>query len=114
VIDGLSDHDGKLVVIKNIVSNYFIIIARNKLDLQTMTLLKNLKHSRCIEEVVWLGQILPPASAFLQCFQHSSLLCFFLPPQLTTDLLLLTVTLVNDRPVLSSERAPHINKPATV
>jgi hypothetical protein len=33
---------------------------------------------------------------------------------LTTDLLLLAVTLANDRPVLSSERAPHINKPATV
>jgi hypothetical protein len=31
-----------------------------------------------------------------------------------TDLLLLTVILANDRPVLSSERAPHINKPATV
>jgi hypothetical protein len=33
---------------------------------------------------------------------------------LTTDLLVLTVTLANDRPILSSERAPHINKPATV
>jgi hypothetical protein len=33
---------------------------------------------------------------------------------LTTDLILLTVTLANDRPVLSLERAPHINKPATV
>jgi hypothetical protein len=32
---------------------------------------------------------------------------------LTTDLLLLTVALANDRPVLLSERAPHINKPAT-
>jgi hypothetical protein len=32
---------------------------------------------------------------------------------LTTDLLLLTVTLANDRPVLSSERAPHIKKPVT-
>jgi hypothetical protein len=31
-----------------------------------------------------------------------------------TDLLLLTVTLANDRPVLSSERALHINKPVTV
>jgi hypothetical protein len=33
---------------------------------------------------------------------------------LTTDLLLLRVALANDRPVLSSERAPHINKPSTV
>jgi hypothetical protein len=33
---------------------------------------------------------------------------------LTWDLLLLTVTLANDRPVLSSERVPHISKPATV
>jgi hypothetical protein len=33
---------------------------------------------------------------------------------LTRDLLLLTVTLANDRPLLSSERAPHINKPATI
>jgi hypothetical protein len=33
---------------------------------------------------------------------------------LTTDLLLLTLTLANDRPILSSGRTPHINKPATV
>jgi hypothetical protein len=33
---------------------------------------------------------------------------------LTTDLLLLIVTLVNDRAVLISETAPYINKPATV
>jgi hypothetical protein len=28
---------------------------------------------------------------------------------LTTDLLMLTVTMTKDRPVFSSERAPHIN-----
>jgi hypothetical protein len=33
---------------------------------------------------------------------------------LTADLLLLTVTLANNRPVLTSERVPHINKPVTV
>jgi hypothetical protein len=33
---------------------------------------------------------------------------------MTTDLLMLTVTLANDRFVLASERAPHIKKPATV
>jgi hypothetical protein len=33
---------------------------------------------------------------------------------LTTDLLLLTVTLANDRPVLSSERTPHIDRAVTV
>jgi hypothetical protein len=33
---------------------------------------------------------------------------------LITDLILLTVTLANDRPVLSSEKEPHINKLATV
>jgi hypothetical protein len=32
---------------------------------------------------------------------------------LTTGLLLLTVTLTNDTSALSSERASHINKPAT-
>jgi hypothetical protein len=32
---------------------------------------------------------------------------------MTTDVLLLTVTL-NERPILSSEREPHINKPTTV
>jgi hypothetical protein len=33
---------------------------------------------------------------------------------LKTDLLLLTVTLESDKPVLSSEAAPHINKPAGI
>jgi hypothetical protein len=33
---------------------------------------------------------------------------------LTTDLLLLTVTLTNDRPVLPSERVRHMNKTVTV
>jgi hypothetical protein len=33
---------------------------------------------------------------------------------LTTDLLLLTVTLTNNRPVHSSERALHINRRVTV
>jgi hypothetical protein len=33
---------------------------------------------------------------------------------LTTDLLLLTVTLTNDRPILSSERATHKDKTVTV
>jgi hypothetical protein len=33
---------------------------------------------------------------------------------LTTDLLLQNVTLKNDRPVLSSERAPHIHRAVTV
>jgi hypothetical protein len=33
---------------------------------------------------------------------------------LTTDLLLLTVTLPNDRPVFSSERAPHVDRIVTV
>jgi hypothetical protein len=33
---------------------------------------------------------------------------------MTTDLLRLSVTLANDRPVLSSEGIPHLNKLATV
>jgi hypothetical protein len=33
---------------------------------------------------------------------------------LTTEILLLTMTLTNDRHVLSSERAPHKNKTVTV
>jgi hypothetical protein len=33
---------------------------------------------------------------------------------LTTDLLLLTVTLTNDTPDLSSERAPHMERTVTV
>jgi hypothetical protein len=33
---------------------------------------------------------------------------------MTNDLLLQTVTLTKDRPILSSERAPHKNKTVTV
>jgi hypothetical protein len=33
---------------------------------------------------------------------------------LKTNLLLLTVTLINDRPILSSERAPHMDRTVTV
>jgi hypothetical protein len=33
---------------------------------------------------------------------------------LTTDLILQNVTLTNDRPVLSSETAPHIDRTVTV
>jgi hypothetical protein len=33
---------------------------------------------------------------------------------MTNDLLLQTVTLTKDRPVISSERAPHNNKTVTV
>jgi hypothetical protein len=33
---------------------------------------------------------------------------------MTTDLLLLTVTLTNDRPVLSSDNAPHMDRTVTV
>jgi hypothetical protein len=33
---------------------------------------------------------------------------------LTIDLILLTVTLTNDRPVLSSERAPHMDRTVTL